>query len=145
MFSVKNCQFPTQINVGINISFNISLIPWNSTQSPELMSQKAFYTAKLPPSLPPLPIYPVPVSLSTSLHRMMSSSNPLLELPEQLGYVQCSFCATILLVHLFQLAPVITWWLILQHVCVCLGECSMQQPVEGGNSSMRPLHWSAFC
>ncbi|CAL9095626.1 unnamed protein product [Musa textilis] len=29
---------------------------------------------------------------------MMSSSNPLLELPEQLGYVQCSFCATILLV-----------------------------------------------
>uniref|UniRef100_A0A804J8N2 Axial regulator YABBY 4 n=2 Tax=Musa acuminata subsp. malaccensis TaxID=214687 RepID=A0A804J8N2_MUSAM len=28
----------------------------------------------------------------------MSSSNPLLELPEQLGYVQCSFCATILLV-----------------------------------------------
>ncbi|KAJ8504288.1 hypothetical protein OPV22_005174 [Ensete ventricosum] len=29
---------------------------------------------------------------------MMSSSNPLLELPEQLGYVQCSFCATLLLV-----------------------------------------------
>ncbi|WOK94189.1 protein YABBY 7-like [Canna indica] len=35
---------------------------------------------------------------STEMTSMMSSNNPLLDLSEQLGYVQCSFCTTILLV-----------------------------------------------
>lgn len=88
----------------------------------------------------------------------MSTLNHLFDLPEQICYVQCGFCTTILMVIMhavlkFHVLVLISSFSTLQLFCfhfpmlwgVRAGECSMQHFVNGGDSEMRPLHKPPLC
>ncbi|XP_020263790.1 LOW QUALITY PROTEIN: axial regulator YABBY 4-like [Asparagus officinalis] len=64
---------------------------------------------------------------------MTSSCNPFMELPDQLGYVQCSFCATNLLVSV----PCSS---LLKMVTVKCGHCTCLLSVSLARASLLPLH-----
>ena len=74
----------------------------------------------------------------------MTTLNQLFDLPGQVCHVQCGFCTTILLVHLSFFSLILVICRFDEYTCLT-GECTVHEPVNGGDGEMWALHKPSLC